>query len=152
MPVIEDFYPIPLADEKEYDRAERMFNRNMKKCARLYAEAKARDILNDESPTKRNLYKDKFLESTEKLMTKDQLLAVNQIMIPFKVRELKLRKNLFIKFPAEGIRNWLVKRAYELGFDAKLHGYYDIFAKNGLGIILKIGLIVLAKISMDSVL
>lgn len=129
LPVIEDFYPIPLADEKEYDRAERMFNGNMKKCARLYAEAKARDILNDESPTKRNLYKDKFLESTEKLMTKDQLLAVNQIMIPFKVRELKLRKNLFIKFPAEGIRNWLVKRAYELGFDAKLHGYYDIFAK-----------------------
>ena len=23
----------------------------------------------------------------------------------------------------------MVKRAYELGFDAKLHGYYDIFAK-----------------------
>ena len=33
------------------------------------------------------------------------------------------------RFPTEGIRNWVVKRAYELGFDVNLHGAYDRFAK-----------------------
>ena len=62
-------------------------------------------------------------------MSEEQKKALYDIMIPFKVRELPLMQHHYGRFPTEGIRNWVVKRAYELGFDVNLHGAYDRFAK-----------------------
>ena len=64
------------------------------------------------------------------MMSEEQQKAINEVMIPFKVKELPLRSHFSSRFPTEGVRNWLVKRAYELGFDVELHGQYDQFAKD----------------------
>jgi len=134
LPTIEDFYPIPLTEERQYDKAERKFKGNIRKLVLIYAESKARDVLNNENHIGKNLPMDYLLsmiyDSMEKLMTEEQLSAITEIIIPFKVKELKLKNHHFNRFPAEGVRNWLVKRSYELGFDVKLHGRHDRFAKD----------------------
>lgn len=56
------------------------------------------------------------------MMTKEQLKAMNEVIIPFHLKELSLRNHYSNRFPTDGARNWLVKRAYELGFDVELHG------------------------------
>ena len=66
-----------------------------------------------------------------------KILFINQLQNTYflsdevrKVRELPLKQHHYGIFPTEGVRNWIVKRAYELGFDVNLHGDYDRFAKD----------------------
>ena len=40
-PKIEDFYPISIAEEKEYEKALRLFKGDMRKLAKIMSEAKA---------------------------------------------------------------------------------------------------------------
>lgn len=63
------------------------------------------------------------------MLSKEQLEAIHSIMIPYKIKQMELSRSYFKRFPAEGVRNWLVKRAYELGYDSELHGQYDHMAK-----------------------
>lgn len=133
-PVIEDFYPIQISEEKAYKKAQHLFKGDMKKVAILYSEDKARTILNDQTASNRKTSHDNLLEmlikSFEQMMTKEQLKAMNEVIIPFHLKELSLRNHYSNRFPTDGARNWLVKRAYELGFDVELHGRYDRFAKD----------------------
>ena len=64
------------------------------------------------------------------MMTDEQKKAMNKVIIPFKVKEWPLKNHHYVQFPTEGVRNWLVKRAYDLGFDVNLHGEYDRIAKD----------------------
>lgn len=133
-PVLEDFYPISISEEKVYKKAERLFKGDMKKVAKLYSEYKARTALDTQTGTNKTTIQSTLLEMLnqhiEKMMTEEQLTATKEIMIPFYIKELPLRKHHYNRFPTAGIRNWLVKRSYELGFDANLHGQYDCFAKD----------------------
>lgn len=130
-PQIENFYPISIAEEKAYKKAERLFKGDMKKIVRMFSEGKAVRILNGHTGT--NTYREKLFETLtqgiEKMLTEEQLKAMNEVMIPFYVKEIPLRRRYNRRFETEGVRNWLVKRAYGLGFDVKLHGRYDSFAK-----------------------
>jgi hypothetical protein len=69
-------------------------------------------------------------ECLEQMMTGEQVKALNEIMIPYLVKEIPLKNHYHIRFPTGGVRNWLVKRAYDLGFDVNLHGNYERFAKD----------------------
>lgn len=133
-PKIEHFYPISIAEEKDYQKSVRKFKGKMKKLAILYSQTKAQEILNDQSVSKKNTYRETLLkmlkECFEQMMSEEQQKALTEIMIPFKVKELPLQSHYTIMFPTEGVRNWLVKRAYELGFDVQSHGRYDQFAKD----------------------
>ena len=132
-PTIEHFYPISISEEKEFDKALRLFKGNMKKLAINICERKAVLILNRQKGPRNASINDTIFEfvcnEAEKLMSEEQKKALYDIMIPFKVRELPLMQHHYGRFPTEGIRNWVVKRAYELGFDVNLHGAYDRFAK-----------------------
>ena len=131
-PKIDNFYPITIAEEKACQKAERLFKGDMKKIVRLLLEGKAVRILNDQKDSKS--YRDKLFdtlyEGMEIMLTEEQLKAMKEVMIPFYVKEIPLRKRYYRRFETNGVRNWLVKRAYELGFDVKLHGRYDRFAKD----------------------
>ena len=131
-PKIDNFYPITIAEEKAYQKAERLFKGDMKKIVRLLSEGKAVRILNDQKDSKS--YRDKLFdtlyEGMEKMLTEEQLKAMKEVMIPFYVKEIPLRKRYYRRFETNGVRNWLVKRAYGLGFDVKLHGRFDRFAKD----------------------
>ena len=131
-PEIDNFYPITIAEEKACQKAEHLFKGDMKKIVRLLLEGKAVRILNDQKDSKS--YRDKLFdtlyEGMEKMLTEEQLKAMKEVMIPFYVKEIPLRKRYYRRFETNGVRNWLVKRAYELGFDVKLHGRYDRFAKD----------------------
>lgn len=133
-PIIEHFYPISIAEEKEYQKSVRMFKGEMKKLAIVYSETKAQDIRNGQSVSKKNTYRETLFEMlkecVELMMSEEQQKAMNEVMIPFKVKEQSLQSHYTIMFPTEGVRNWLVKRAYELGFDVQSHGRYDKFAKD----------------------
>lgn len=133
-PVIENFYPISIAEEKEYQKAERLFKRDWKKIARVLAKAKANSILNGPKESSPQTYRDQLLEfmseGFEKVSTEEQLKVMKEVMIPFYVKALALQLHYARRFPNEGVRNWMVKRAYELGFDVELHGRYDRFAKD----------------------
>lgn len=133
-PTIEHFYPIPIAEEKEFDKALRLFKGDMKKLVRYICEGKAVLILNRQKGAKNVSENDRIFETicneTEKLMSEEQKKALYDIMIPFKMKELPLQNHHYGRFPTNGVRNWLVKRAYDLGFDANLHGNYDRFAKD----------------------
>lgn len=131
-PKIDNFYPITIAEEKACQKAERLFKGDMKKIVRLLSEGKAVRVLNDQKESKS--YRDKLFdtlcEGMEKMLTVEQLKAMKEVIIPFYVKEIPLRKRYYRRFETNGVRNWLVKRAYELGFDVKLHGRYDRFAKD----------------------
>ena len=131
---IERFYPISIAEEKEFDKALRLFKGNMKELAKCISEGKAALIINGQKGSKNTSKSDKIFElvcdETEKLMSEEQIKALYDVLIPFKVKELPLKKLYYCRFPTDGVRNWLVKRAYDLGFDVELHGRYDRFAKN----------------------
>ena len=131
-PTIDHFYPISIAEEKAYQKAKRLFKGDMKKVIRMFSEVRAVRLLNGLTVSK--TYRDKLFEtlckSIEKMMTEEQLKAMNEVMIPFYVKEIPLRKRYYRRFETNGVRNWLVKRAYEMGFDVKLHGRYDHFAKD----------------------
>lgn len=130
-PQIDNFYPIPIAEEKAYKNAERLFKGEMKEVVRLYIKGKADRLQNGQKASKTNC--DQLFEilcqSIEEMMTEEQLKAINEVMIPFYVKEISLRKLYYSKFETAGVRNWLVKRAYDLGYDVELHGMYDRFAK-----------------------
>lgn len=131
-PTIDHFYSISFAEEKAYQKAERLFNGDMKKLVRMVSEGKAVRELNGQTVPK--TYRDKLFDTLcqgiEKMMTEEQLTAMNEVMIPFYVKEIPLRKRYYRRFETNGVRNWLVKRAYELGYDVELHGRYDRFAKD----------------------
>ena len=133
-PTIEHFYPIPIAEEKEFEKALRLFKGDMKKLVRYICEGKAVLILNRQKGSKNVSRNDKIFETIcneiEKLMSEEQKKALYDVMIPFKMKELPLQNHHYGRFPTGGVRNWLVKRAYGLGFDANLHGNYDRFAKD----------------------
>lgn len=133
-PVIDSFYPISIAEEKKLQRAERLFKGDMRKIVKIISETKAANILNGQNLSKRESFRDKFFETIpegiETMMTEEQRQAMNDVMIPFYVKERPLRDRYSHKFPTVGVRNWLVKRAYGLGFDVELHGQYDRFAKD----------------------
>lgn len=134
-PVLERFYSISIAEESEFQKAERMFKGEMRKMVKMLSEIKASNILKGHTTSESDVYRDEILclitESIERQMTEEQLRAMNKVMIPFYVKELPLRNHRYSnRFPTGGIRNWLVRRAYGLGFDVKLHGSYDKFAKN----------------------
>ena len=130
---IEHFYPISIAEEKVFNKALRLFKGNMKVLAKCISEGKAVFILNGQKGSKDASTSDMLFElvcnETEKLMSEEQIKALYDVLIPFKVKELPLQKHYHCSFPSDGVRNWLVKRAYELGFDVELHGRYDSFAK-----------------------
>ena len=134
MPTIEHFYPIPISDEKEFDKALRLFKGSMRKLVPKICEGKAVLILNRQKGLNNASENDTLFEiicnEVEKLMSEEQKKALYDVMIPFKVRELPLKQHHYGRFPTEGVRNWIVKRAYELGFDVNLHGDYDRFAKD----------------------
>lgn len=134
LPEIERFYPISIEEEKAYNKAERLFKGDVKKCVRIYVDLKAREIIDQNRNQKKisGLAFDLALlfGLIEKMLTEEQLRAINKVMIPFKIKQIPLSKHCYYRFPAEGVRNWLVKRVYELGYDADLHGHYDQFAKN----------------------
>ena len=131
-PTIDHFYSISFAEEKAYQKAERLFKGDMKKLVRMVSEGKAVRELNGQTVPK--TYRDKLFDTLcqgiEKMMTEEQLMAMNEVMIPFYVKEIPLRKRYYRRFETNGVRNWLVKRAYEIGFDVELHGRYDRFAKD----------------------
>ena len=133
LPEIEDFCPISIKEEKEYNKAERLFKGDMKICARRFAESKARDYFNSTEQIANNGISDSLklliYETIEKMLSSEQLEVINKVMIPYHIKQLSFSKIHFNRFPAEGVRNWIVKRAYELGYDAELHGRYDSFAK-----------------------
>lgn len=133
-PTIEHFYPIPIGEEKEFDKALRLFKGSMKELARYVCEGKAVLALNRQKGSRNNSENDKIFETIcngiEQLMSEEQKKALYDIMIPFKMKERPLQNHYYVRFPTCGVRNWLVKRAYELGFDANLHGNYDRFAKD----------------------
>lgn len=132
-PTIENFYPIPIVEEKEFDKALRLFKGPMKELARYVCEGKAVLALNRQKGSRNISENDKLFETMcngiEQLMSEEQKKALYDIMIPFKMREQPLQ-NHYCRFPTAGVRNWLVKRAYDLGFDVNLHGNYDRFAKD----------------------
>ncbi len=131
---IERFYPISIAEEKEFDKALRLFKGNMKELAKYICEGKAVLIIKGQKRAKNASANDQLFElicnETEKLMSEEQIKALYEVLIPFKVKELPLQKHYYCRFPTGGVRNWLVKRAYDLGVDVELHGRYDRFAKN----------------------
>ena len=133
-PTIEHFYPIPIAEENEFDKALRLFKGSMKELARYVCEGKAVLALNRQKGSRNISENDKIFETIcngiEQLMSEEQKKALYDIMIPFKMKERPLQNHYHVCFPTGGVRNWLVKRAYDLGFDANLHGNYDRFAKN----------------------
>lgn len=133
-PTIDNFYPITIAEEKECQKAERLFKGEWRKVARDLAKAKAYNIVKghkESSPqTQRERLLEVLYESFEKISTEEQLKAMKEVMIPFYVKELPLEQRHIRLFPTEGVRNRVVKRAYELGFDVELHGRYDRFAKD----------------------
>lgn len=133
-PTIEHFYPIPFAEEKEFDKALRLFKGPMKELAKIMSEAKAGRNLSGRTASESKTIHDRLFETLEnsfnQMMTIEQSKAMNEVMIPFKMKELPLQNHYHVRFPTGGVRNWLVKRAYDLGFDANLHGNYDRFAKN----------------------
>jgi len=132
-PIIENFYPISLAEEKAYQNAERMFKGDWKKVARMVSQYKALGFLKVTKESKQKTIRDNILdvlnESIEKALSEEQLKVINEVMIPYYVKELPLHSYSASRFKCDGVRNWVVKRAYDLGFDVKLHGNYDRFAK-----------------------
>ena len=133
-PKIENFYPISIAEEKEFDKALRMFKGSMKELASYVCEGKAVLALNRQKGSRDISENDKIFETIcngiEQLISEEQKRVLYNIMIPFKMKELSLQNHYHVRFPTDGVRNWLVKRAYDLGFDANLHGNYDRFAKD----------------------
>ena len=133
-PVIDNFYPISIAEEKDCQKAERMFEGDWRKIARELAKAKAHSILKGHKESSPPTYREQLLvfmyEGLEKVLTEEQMRAMKEVMIPFYVKELPLQHHYARRFPSEGVRNWVVKRAYDLGFDVELHGRYDRFAKD----------------------
>lgn len=132
-PAIEHFYPISIVEENDCQKALKLFKGDMRKLVNSFSEAKAQIILNNQNITQPKTFRDTLFESIEQnlnlVMTDEQLKSLNDVIIPFKVKELSLRNHYYGRFPAGGVRNWLVKRAYGLGFDVELHGRYDSFAK-----------------------
>lgn len=130
-PKIDNFYSISIVEEKVYKKAERKFKGDLKKVVKMIAEGGAYRLLNGQ--TEAQTYRDKLFETLrqgiEKMLTEEQQEAMNEVMIPYYVKEIPLRKHYYKRFETGGVRNWLVKRAYEIGFDVKLHGNYDRFAK-----------------------
>jgi len=57
----------------------------------------------------------------------------NEVELSFFINEIKehllskqrLKESYHKPFDAEKIKRWIVKRAYDLGYDAKLHGFHD---------------------------
>lgn len=76
MPTIEHFYPISISEEKEFDKALRLFKGDMKKLARIICERKAVLILKRQKGPKDASIKNTILElicnETEKLMSEEQ--------------------------------------------------------------------------------
>ena len=132
-PVIEKFYPIQISEEKAFNKAKCLFKGDLKKAVLLYSKYKARIILKKQTISNTNSVQDtlfeKMYKSLEQMMTEEQIKAVNEVIIPFYIKQLPLQPYRYSnRFPTDGVRNWLVKRAYELGFDVNLHGSYDSFA------------------------
>ena len=132
-PSIEKFCPISIAEEKEYQQGLRLFKAKWRKLAIVYSEIKAREIINGKPVSWNNSFQGAMYkvlnEGIAEMLSEEQKKAINDILIPFKVKELPLIKNRYgHRFPTEGVRNWLVKRAYDLGYDVKLHGDYDRLA------------------------
>lgn len=131
---IEHFYPIPIAEQKEFDKALLLFKGSMKELAKCICEGKAVITIKRQKGAKESSTSDMMFEficnETEKIMSEEQIKALYDVLIPYKVKELPLQKHYNCRFPSNGVRNWLVKRAYDLGFDVELHGRYDRFAKS----------------------
>ena len=125
--VLEDFFPISIEEERKYIIAEKSFKGYLRKTVNYYTEIKARERLGDKMKPEIGL--SAFYTALESILSPEQLNTVNQTMIPYKVKELNSKRNYYNRFPAEGIRNWLIKRSYDLGFDIKLHGRYDELAR-----------------------
>ena len=131
-PIIEKFYPISFSEEKEFRKAMLLFKGELKENIKTYVESKVTNILNESSMKNDylNIVLKQYKKFLEENLTEEQLKAINEIIIPLKIKELTFKSNYYGRFPVDGVRNWLVKRAYELGFDVNKHGEYDSFAKN----------------------
>lgn len=133
-PLIEHFYPISIVEEKDYKKALKLFKGDMKKLIKVFSDTKSYRILHLPKTTENKTLQDMIFEMIEnyinQMMTDEQKKAMNKVIIPFKVKEWPLKNHHYVQFPTEGVRNWLVKRAYDLGFDVNLHGEYDRIAKD----------------------
>ena len=133
-PRIEHFYPISIAEEKDFEKAIRLFKGDMRKLINVFSDTKAYRIMHPHNTTKKQTLRDTLFDTIEnrinQMMTEEQLITMNEVIIPFKVKERSLLNHHYGQYPTEGVRNWLVKRAYDLGFDVNLHGDYDRFAKD----------------------
>lgn len=133
-PLIEHFYPISIVEEKDYKKAMKLFKGDMKKLIKVFSDTKSYRILHLPKTTENKTLQDMIFEMIEnyinQMMTDEQKKAMNKVIIPFKVKEWPLKNHHYVQFPTEGVRNWLVKRAYDLGFDVNLHGEYDRIAKD----------------------
>lgn len=133
-PLIDHFYPISIAEEKDYQKALRTFKGEMRGVAEVLAKVKAHGAMNGQTATKEKTHRETLLEmidkNLEQMMTGEQIKAMNEVMIPYHLKVVLIEKQYYRRFPSEGVRNWIVKRAYDLGFDVNMHGNYDRFAKD----------------------
>ena len=86
-PKIEDFYPISIAEEKEYEKALRLFKGDMRKLAKIMSEAKAIRNLSGRTASESKTIHDRLFETLEnsfnQMMTIEQSKAMNEVLIPF---------------------------------------------------------------------
>jgi hypothetical protein len=125
------FASTSFAFEKEYKTFYSTLNKVQKGNIKLYLDylkLKFVKRINDDSILKPiEKWLDYFSNQFQLMFDDSQLLFINQKVIP----HFKCKFNKSYVFQDEPIKNWIIERAHELGYNKDVHGQYDDFVSNG---------------------
>ncbi len=142
-PTVDDFASFSFKEDENYKNYLKTLKRNQKTLIKLLFECMKQEArfnktnghqkqLGIQWTKNQETYID-MLDSTKNLcmnelnsiLNQEQTDYVKEILVPHFERKLNVKN--FNPYP---VRNWIVKRVFELGYDRKVHGEYDSIVSN----------------------
>lgn len=141
-PELDKFSPINFNSEKKHNSYLNNLVKAKKELLELLLNMNKRrtSLINDKARLVHSLGVEKyelylsncnrFIDEVKKLITdefKDESLYIHQEVVPFLISKQKLESDYsyYKLFDANPVKCWIVQRVFDLGYDIKLHGYYD---------------------------
>lgn len=129
---LSSFSPISFRFKTEID----LFRANLPRGGKKYMdvfnkfydlehEPKGQRRLDPETRATINEFYEKLEADFRKFLTPEQMIFLDEKLLPYWAKELQLKTDKWSRMEEGPIKNWIVKRVFELGYNGELHGAYD---------------------------
>lgn len=143
---LENFHPVPFTLETEYKEFLISLKPKQRKITKILDDlAKYQSLLiSRKNSYHRAIGKEKYeeklrsidefrnvlLENPESLFDQDQISFIRDKALKYLESKHSKNSRLEKRFDTEPYKNWIINRVFELGYDYKIHGDYDIISNS----------------------